>query len=179
MIDGIQAIGVLDAPLAEIGADVVACGAHKAMLGLNGTGFLYVRDEMLDRLRPLFGGFERRPREQTQETALGFPPDAKRYEAGNQNYLGIWVMQRAAELLAGIGFGPIEGALARGLAVATPRPWRERAGIVALELAGDPEAIAARLRAARVLANLRGRYLRVSAHFYNNTDDIDRLLEAL
>ena len=87
VIDGIQAIGVLDAPLAEIGADVVACGAHKAMLGLNGTGFLYVRDEMLDRLRPLFGGFAarasrpKRPRSASRPTPSATRPATRTISA--------------------------------------------------------------------------------------------------
>jgi selenocysteine lyase/cysteine desulfurase len=42
-----------------------------------------------------------------------------------------------------------------------------------------PDEVEARLRDARVILSRKGDFLRASPHYYNNEDDVDRLLEAL
>ncbi len=191
VVDAIQAAGVLDIDIGASGIDVVACGGHKGLLGLNGSGFLYVRKGMLERIRPPFAGHMGFVPEQQKETPLEPWPDARRYEWGNPNFLGIQVMRRSAEEIMAIGPANIEArvrtltddllekARARQLAIRTPDDWAERAGIVTMELPGDPDATVDRLRDAGVIANVRGGSIRVSPHFYNTEDDIDRLLAAL
>lgn len=53
VVDGAQAIGMLDFLLRDLGCDFYAGCFHKWMGGSHGTGFLYVRREMLDRLWPV------------------------------------------------------------------------------------------------------------------------------
>jgi isopenicillin-N epimerase len=50
VVDGAQAIGMLDFRLRDLGADFYAASFHKWLGGSNGTGMLYVRREMLDRI---------------------------------------------------------------------------------------------------------------------------------
>jgi selenocysteine lyase/cysteine desulfurase len=75
----------------------------------------------------------------------------------------------------------VAGLQARGCTITTPLAHRrERSGIICfrhpqLELA----ALAKRLHAAGVLVSLRGDVIRVSPHFYNNEQDLDRLLDVL
>ncbi|MEX2643648.1 MAG: aminotransferase class V-fold PLP-dependent enzyme [Acetobacterales bacterium] len=191
VIDAIQAVGVLDVSLEACGADVVAAGAHKGLFGLNGSGLLYVRREVQDRIRPMVGGFERPTRGKESDGPLAYPPSAARYEAGNPNYLGIRVLEESAKFLRGIGMASIEariralttrlieGAEARGITVKTPRPWENRAGIVTIELPGDPETNAARMREAGVIGSVRGPWFRVSPHFFNTEDEVDALVSLL
>lgn len=52
VVDGAQALGMLDFQLRDLGCDFYATSFHKWLGGSNGTGMLYVRREMLDRVWP-------------------------------------------------------------------------------------------------------------------------------
>ena len=54
VVDGVQAAGILAAPLSELGADMVALGGHKGLLGLTGTGLLYCRADLIRDLKTPF-----------------------------------------------------------------------------------------------------------------------------
>ena len=49
MIDGAQVIGMMPLNIKDIGADYYGSSPHKWLMAPKGTGFLYVRDEMIDR----------------------------------------------------------------------------------------------------------------------------------
>jgi isopenicillin-N epimerase len=50
MIDGAQVSGVMRVNLREIGCDMYGSSPHKWLMAPKGSGFLYVRDEMIDRM---------------------------------------------------------------------------------------------------------------------------------
>jgi isopenicillin-N epimerase len=52
VVDGAQALGMLGFLVRDLGCDFYAAGFHKWLGGCQGTGMLYVRREMLDRLWP-------------------------------------------------------------------------------------------------------------------------------
>jgi len=52
VIDGAQALGMLNFFVRDLGCDFYAAGFHKWLAGCHGTGMLYVRRAMLDRLWP-------------------------------------------------------------------------------------------------------------------------------
>jgi isopenicillin-N epimerase len=52
VVDGAQAIGMLDFQLRDLGCDFYGMSFHKWLGGTNGTGMLYVRRDMLDRIWP-------------------------------------------------------------------------------------------------------------------------------
>jgi isopenicillin-N epimerase len=52
VVDGAQATGMLDFRLRDLGCDFYGTSFHKWLGGSNGTGMLYVRREMLDRVWP-------------------------------------------------------------------------------------------------------------------------------
>jgi cysteine desulfurase/selenocysteine lyase len=72
----------------------------------------------------------------------------------------------------------LEGLRLLELPVLTPRQRDSRAGIVTFRTA-DVAADLARLKEAKVLVSQREGYLRVSPHFYNLPEEVDRLLEVL
>lgn len=53
IVDGAQALGMLDFTLRDLGCDFYGTSFHKWLGGSNGSGMLYVRREMLDRLWPV------------------------------------------------------------------------------------------------------------------------------
>ena len=87
-VDGIQTVGAFPTPVEHV--DFLAADAHKWMLGPCSAGILYVKREMQDRLKPVVQGWHNLscPDFIAQET-LDYKPDARRYEAGTANLLGI------------------------------------------------------------------------------------------
>jgi cysteine desulfurase/selenocysteine lyase len=127
-----------------------------------------------------------------------FVDAARRYEAGGTaNYPGAVALaasirmilalepQRIAEHVWSLGDRLIAGLDGLGVPVVTPRRREERAGIVTFSL-GAPErnaAVMQHLLARRVLVSVRYTAgvggVRVACHFFNNVDDIARLLEGV
>jgi selenocysteine lyase/cysteine desulfurase len=189
VVDGVQAAGILAAPLSSLGADIVAIGGHKGLLGLTGTGLIYCRAELIRELKTPFI----RPLSilgAATNKQFDHVHDAHRLEGGNPSFLGLSVMRRSAEFLQSIGIANIEARvrtlttrfldMARnaGLKTQTPDAWEERAQIVNL-LVPDAKALQAKLLKQRIVVNVKDNALRVSMSFFNNDEDLDRALHAI
>lgn len=192
VIDGIQAIGVLDRRIDALGADVVASGGHKAQMSVAGAGLMHVAPEALERFRPPFAAKYSFATLDRTETEPAFAPDAHRFEYGNPNFIGLAVQRRSAQFIAAIGLNAIEARIhhltdllieladRQGLKVRTPRPWGERAGIVSFDLEGaSADGMEAVLEAEDIRVASKDGHLRAAAHFYNNEDDVHRFMDRL
>ena len=105
VVDGIQAVGVLAAPVSELGAHVVIAGGHEAQFGLAGAGFMYASPETIETVVPPYVAELSFASSDRALPELELAHDAPRFEYGNANFLGCWVQRRSAE------FSPREGAL--------------------------------------------------------------------
>ncbi|MCS0504607.1 aminotransferase class V-fold PLP-dependent enzyme [Ancylobacter mangrovi] len=192
LVDGIQAIGVLNRRLDDLGAHVVASGGHKAQMSVAGAGLMYVAPEALDRFRPPFAAKYSFATFDRTDPEPELAPDAHRFEYGNPNFLGLAVQRRSARFIGAIGLGAIEARVhaltdrmieeadRHGLGLRTPRPWNQRAGIVSFDLGGaDADRMESLLAADGVRVASKDGHLRAAAHFYNNEDDVARLFERL
>jgi selenocysteine lyase/cysteine desulfurase len=56
-VDGIQGCGVIPFDLGQLGVDAFFVGAHKWLLGLEGAGFFFLADSLLESLHPLTAGW--------------------------------------------------------------------------------------------------------------------------
>lgn len=191
VVDGIQGAGVTPLNVVEDGIDVLACGGFKWLLGMPGTGFLYVSDRVGERIRPVLPGMFAAEDDLDQ---LRWLPGAQRYETGTLAYALFHAWTAGLELLLELGVPAIhrrvleltartaEGLRARGLAVVTPMAAvAERSAIVSFSAGSDPanQALLERLAQRNIAISLRGGRCRVSPSFYNTDEEIDRFLEAL
>jgi len=189
VVDGVQAAGILARPLNELGADIIAIGGHKGLLGLTGTGLLYCRHELIRELKTPFI----RPLSllgAAVNKQFDHVHDAHRLEGGNLSFLGLRVMRRGAELLQSIGLENIERRVRdlsstflrklrkAGLRSTTPDAWEERAQIVSVAVP-DPQGMMAALQRQRIAVNVKDGALRVSMSFFNNDEDLERALHAI
>lgn len=152
LVDAAQTTGHLPLDLRELGADLLACPGHKGLLGPLGTGVLYLRAGVEDRVDSFRQGGTGSRSEQDQQPEL--LPD--KYEAGNHNTPGLvgleaglqFLKQRTvtaihqheqqltAELLQGLWSLP-------GCEVYGPRELTHRLGVVSFNLTGlDPQILA-------------------------------------
>lgn len=185
--DGVQAAGILAAPLSALGADIVAIGGHKGLFGLTGSGIVYCREDLVDKVKT---SFVKQPAA-ADNSQFDYVRTAHRFEGGNPNFLGVRVLCAGAEFLQSIGLRHIEDRVreltteclrqlkAAGLETLTPQAWEERAHIINV-LAPDAAGIMARLREKhRIVVNVKDGALRLSMSFFNNEDDIEKAVGAI
>jgi selenocysteine lyase/cysteine desulfurase len=199
-VDAIQSLGAF--PLSARHFDFMASGAQKWLLSPCGAGIFYVRRSLQEVLVPKIYGCNnvRSPGLVAQEKMV-FPTDGRRYEVGTGNWLGLAGMQAALELLLEVGVDNIAAELLRKRAWLVPAlqqkgwtvlqadaPPLNASGIISFYRAGaEPADLAAlfkKLRDAGIEMSMRedrtGRqHLRISAHFYNTDDELQRTLELL
>ena len=194
-VDGIQTLGAFPTPAAS--CDFIAADAHKWLLGPCGAGILYVRKEMQSIVRPTIYGWHnvKSPNFLTAET-IEFRDDARRYEAGSANLLGLVGLRASLELILELGVDNIAAELLRKREILVPAilakgytvlqansPAPNLSGIVSFHRPGEDMAVLhARLTAANIVTSLRGdragnRYIRLSPHFYNTDAELARVLE--
>jgi len=196
-VDAIQTLGAFPTTVEHI--DLLAADAHKWLLGPCAAGVLYVRRDLHQRLQPLVHGWHNvvSPNFITQEQ-LCLRPDARRYEAGTHNLIGLAGLRAAFALAEEIGIENIAAEISRqrawlaaallekGYEVLHPTlPPENASGILSFTKAGeDMAALHQRLTDARVMTSLRNtrdlrQWLRLSPHFYNTDAELQRVMELL
>lgn len=204
IIDGAQSFGMLDFNLRDLGCDFYAGCFHKWVAGSHGTGMLYVRREMLERLWPSEPrNIETSPPAAFAALAPGQSqvPSALRRLGSHVPYLwpALKGSEAALDLHQRIGRTRIEARIRElaiyarlraqqieGVELLTPAAPGLWAGIFTFRIPGRPaREIAARLAKSRIFVravDLPGApegALRLSLHIFNSHDDIEQLMRGL
>jgi cysteine desulfurase / selenocysteine lyase len=194
-VDVMQSVGALRVDVSRMPIDFCAAGAGKWLLGPPGIGFCYFTPELMERVLPrVVGADSVVALEQYFDPKLEFAPTARRYEESVISMLDTAAFGSALDLLLEIGTDVIEqrvlelaarlagGLEARGyeLVQPWPRTRAESSGIVSFRKPGATHQEVLRdLTAARVIARTHRDFVRLSPHFYNTEDEVDRVLEVL
>jgi selenocysteine lyase/cysteine desulfurase len=210
VVDAIQQLGAMPIDVKETPVDMLACGGHKWLNSPFGAGFLYVRRDLLEELRPPVAGYLSL---EEPEGGWGnyfqtpsikpvrdyrFVGEARRYEVGGtSNYPGATGLAASVRMINDLGVSRIRdriydltdrliaGLQEVGVEIVTPLDRRNRSGIVTFSVgeAKDNLALMERLLERQVLVSVRYTShiggVRVSCHFYNSFEDIDRLLDVV
>jgi selenocysteine lyase/cysteine desulfurase len=196
-LDAIQTLGAFPTTVEHI--DFLAADAHKWLLGPCAAGLLYVRKEWQDRLRPpIYGWHNLRCPNYVAQDGMVYKPDARRYEAGSANLLGLVAIQAACDLVLELGLEAIATELLRKRAWLVPalqaKGWTVLQGdappahassiVTICRPDTDLTALHQKLSAANVVTSLRAdrtgqRYIRLSPHFYNTDAELHRVLAML
>jgi cysteine desulfurase/selenocysteine lyase len=191
-VDAIQSLGMVPMDVKACHIDFLSADAHKWLLGPEGIGLFYCRSGLAERLSPPLIGWK----SVQNELAFDRPDfilrtDALRFEEGSMNLLGIVGLGAAVALLFEVGIEQIEQrvldlgdlilreAERRGCRCLTPRARQERGGNITLTGNFDPAAMRDALREKKIMVNARGGGIRISPHFYNTGEDIERLFSTL
>ncbi len=194
-VDGIQTLGAFPTPVEHV--DFLAADAHKWLLGPCAAGILYVRKARQEQLRPpIYGWHNVRCPDFVAQEQLVYPPDARRYEAGTTNLLGLVGLHAALELVLELGVENIAAELLRKRAWLVPAlqakgysvlqagaPPAHASGIISFHRPGaDLAALHQRLLEANIVTSLRSdrsgrKYIRLSPHCYNTDAELRRVVE--
>lgn len=190
-VDAIQTVGALDLDVKRAGAHFLSADSHKWLLGVPGIGALYINKEVVDRVRPVLVGWKSTTDAWNFDRAhFELLSDARKFEEGTQPYALLAGFNAALELLEEVGIAAIARRihhlierLAQGLtALGTevfPSPDRRRHILTFIHPEVDAAELFKRLSEQRfVISRRRGR-IRVSPHFYNTDEEIDRFVSAV
>lgn len=205
LVDAAQSIGILATDVAALKIDAMAVSMQKGLLSLYGAGFLYIRREVAAQLQPAYLSRFGVELESSHEAASGdldsytLAEAARRFDVGNHNYIASVAVECAMRQLQEIGAESVErhactlaqrlatGLENVGLPVFGGAAAPERAHIVTIgtdlsdqhDNTDDPAVTAFHqyLTANNVRATIRRGMLRFSLHIYNNSDDVDAVIE--
>jgi cysteine desulfurase/selenocysteine lyase len=193
VVDAIQGVGQLPLDLSRTAVDVLACGAQKWLLSPWGSGFVYVRRDLIGSLDPAitgwlaFEGTDDLTRLTLYDDTLR--ADARRFELMTLPYQDFAGLNASLDLLLSLGIERIrdhirtlhqpvlEWAERSGARIVSPR-GSNGSGILCVAPEGVQE-VYRRLKAARVVCSLREGAIRFSPHCYNTVAEMERVAQAL
>lgn len=191
-VDDYHGLGIVPLDLHDLGCDLYTAGTLKWMCGGPGMVFLYARRSLLSSLEPAVTGWFATEEPFSFDTQhLAYHPTARRLEHGTPPAPVFFLAQGGIDIISEVGVSRVRARLrsltdhviARsdeaGLEVRTPRGSSMRGGVVNVRVGDDAGSICHELLARAVCTDFRGDGLRISPHFFNTEDDIDRCFEEL
>ncbi len=191
VVDVAQAAGMVPIDVEKDQIDVMAGCGFKWLLGMHGTGFLYVSKKAAKMIKPVMPGMFAA---QNAYNELAYYDDSRKYETGTIAYTLFNAWSAGLQLLLDIGVENIyehalelsdlliEGLQAKGYHIVTPTKKREERSAIVHFNTGDLEktkALHQKLTANRVLLTLQAENIRVSPNFFTTKEEISIFLGLL
>ena len=203
LLDACQSAGQMPLDVSEIGCDALSATGRKFLRGPRGTGFLWMRRELAERLEPAVVDLESATWLSRDRYRLA--PGARRFEAWERNVAGQIALGRAVRYATEVGLGaiadhvqPLAQALRDRLAdipgVTVHDPGLRKSGIVTFSKAGvEPARAKAALRAQSINVSVMPRQwalldaeardlpdlIRASVHAFNTNAEVERFVRAI
>jgi cysteine desulfurase/selenocysteine lyase len=193
LVDAIQGLGAFPIDVRAAKIDALSADGHKWLLGPEGCGVLYVRQEVQDEIEPVeFGWTNVAKYYDYSSRDMALRPDAGRYECGTLNTIGCYGLRAALDFLLEVGIANTapavqalgdlvwEGVTALGFETLGRRSPETGAGIVSFRKPGvESQAIVRKLRDAGIITAPRQGWVRCAPHFYIAPEEVDRMLAEL
>ena len=203
LLDACQSVGQIDVDVSEIGCDALSGTGRKFLRGPRGTGFLYVQNEIIERLDPPF--VDLHAAAWTSPDTFELAEGARRFENWESHVAGRVGLMAAVRYARTIGLRNIEARvtqLARNLRDAMSKCrgvtvhdlGHRKCGIVTFTKTGlEPADLAEKLRQDRINVSVsampyarldlepRGlsSLTRASLHYFNTNEEIARFIQAV
>lgn len=194
VVDGIQGTGCVDLDVKKAKIDFLACGGQKWLLSSLGTGFFYLSGQAKRKIEPEFFGWM--GVDWNLEFSDLFRYDlspfssSRRFEIGTYPFSNLWTMCSSLELLSNIGTKAIEKQVFELLDILLDylkeSPYQIRSSLEPVHRSGiisfsgkNTARLFRTLSSKKILVSLRENSIRVSPHFYNSPEDIQKLIRVL
>jgi kynureninase len=190
LIDGYQGAGQVELDVPATGVDFYTTGPLKWLCGGPGLAYLYVRAELVESLRPhITSWFATERQFDFDIDDFQYRGDARRFELGTPAVATVHTALGGQEIVDEVGMGAIvqrNGALterlvhkARVAGFELRLPPVERRTAIVMIRHDDPPAAVRHLAEHGVIVDHRPGFVRVSPHFYNSEEEIDRCIDVL
>ncbi|MEO8687494.1 MAG: aminotransferase class V-fold PLP-dependent enzyme [Solirubrobacteraceae bacterium] len=201
LLDACQSVGQMPIDVGAIGCDMLSATGRKFLRGPRGTGFLYVRRDMIEGLEPPL--LDLHAAEWQADGSYRIRPDARRFENWETNYatkigLGVavdyalaWGLEPIRERVYALA-ADLRGQLDGTPGVRTHDLGEERCAIVTFSVEGHPavEVVETLVGEGINVSLSPGTYsrldfghrgldtlVRASVHYYNEPAELDRLVD--
>ena len=193
VVNASQAAGAFEIDVKRMKIDALCSTGHKWMLSGYGSGFVYISRELQERSRPRsIGWLSVQDPYSMRNDEVHLRNDASaRAELGCPNFAGMFGLGASVELMQSVGIKEIEQRVLDLNRYLTDRlgeaGWKvlspladesHRSGETLVEV-DSPAEVVASLAAKKVLVTEKPQGIRVATDFFNNEDDVDKLIEAL
>lgn len=203
LVDACQSVGQMPMDVQSIGCDMLSATGRKYLRGPRGTGFLYIRQSILDRLEPPF--LELNSAQWVSPDRYEIRPTVRRFESWETNYAGkiglgvaidyalqwgmdsIWRRIKTLAYALRTQLSPLPGVIVRDRGIT-------QCGIVTFTVEDKtPEEIASALKSQHInvtvtqrmgtLLDMESRGLtsmvRASVHYYNTEEEVEQFCRAV
>ncbi len=196
IVDAIQAAGAIPIDVKKDDVDFLTTACYKWLLSPSGVAYLYVKEELVKKSEPPYVGWAS-VKNEVFETIdfwdiwnLQLSETASRFEVGSPSVISIVGAREALKLLLNVGIDNIEKRILKltdrlidsvkdlGLKLQTPEEKQHRSGIVNFKI-GKPREIVEKLAQEDIVVSARANGIRVSPHFYNTEEEIDKLVKEI
>jgi len=191
-LDATQGLGALTLDIQKCKIDFISCGTQKWMLGLQGMAYIYISEELQSKLKTASVGWL------SVENAwdlidydFTLKKTANRYQPGTLNTFGIYAINASLKMFDEFGYNNIENQVLSNskyfieqLADTGFTPLLKNfskkniSGIICFR-SEDAENIFNYLQSKNIVTALREEIVRLSPHFYNTKDEIDKVVAEL
>ncbi len=194
VVDIIQALGTTPFDLDAQMVDAAAGASHKWLCSPEGCGILYLSDRARERIEPtLVGWISVGEPFDFEDTEQEYKPNALAWETGTGSISLFYGLEQSAKLLQETGAEKIQGYLeeltdylcellaGKNYEIVSSRTKNEKSQIVCIKhLDGlSPTEIAKHLERENIIVSPRNDRIRIAPHFFNNREDVERLIETL
>ena len=197
--DAAQGAGAVKVDVKKMNLDFLAGSDYKWMMNYGGTGYAYISPKARKALKKTSGGWM----SEVNIFSEKLPPDisqtATKFEYGYPNVSGIYGIGKVAEKYVQLGADDIHQYILslnhyleekvkdiEGVTFWSDYPDENRSGIMILTLddsvnVTNEDFVKAKVKAHISSGEMYGakRAMRISVHYYNDTSDLDRLLDVL
>lgn len=191
-VDAIQGVGAVNIDVQKCKIDFLSCGTQKWLFGMQGLAFIYVDETLQKKMTPAnIGWLSVNDAWNLLDYKMNLKTSAKVFEGGTLNAFGIYAFNTSLNMFNDFGFDKIENEILSntkyfikkleniGLGcVLSDCSDNELAGIVTIK-PQNSEQIFKELEQKKIICSLREGLIRFSPHFYNNYQEIDRVVDEL
>ncbi len=193
-VDIIQGLGAMEFDLPAQFVDAACAASHKWLCAPEGCGIIYLSNRARERVKPtLVGWISVEEPWDFADREQSFKSTALAWESGTGCAALFYGLEQSLKLLTDTGIGNIErhlsdltdqlcdGVAGKNYEIVSSRAPGEKSAIVCIKNNNDltSNQIAKQLERQKIIVSPRGERLRIAPHFYNNSEDIDRLIVAL
>jgi selenocysteine lyase/cysteine desulfurase len=189
LVDATQSFGAYPINVPQQGIDVLLTSVYKWTTAGYGLGLCYINPELFEDCHPLSAGNNALGQAIIHENNSDLDSKKSAFETGHTNFPAMSALNNALTELLSYDIEQISQRIDTliGVFVAqlhkiigdTPIlhfPKHNRSGILSIDV---PQQIQTKLMEANIVTSFRNKGLRVSAHFYNNESDIEKITSTL
>jgi len=184
ILDCYQSAGIVPFDVTDLGVDFAVGGSVKWLCGGPGNGWLYVRPDLAERLRPTYTGWQAHERPFEFEEEMEYAPGAARFLTGTPNVPAHYAATAGYDLIEEIGVDRIRANSLRqtqllidladeaGFEIRSPRSVERRGGTVTIHVPEFP-AVHKELTERQILCDFRpDAGIRLGPHFFTSDDEL-------